>query len=223
MERANTTRGFLVGVVTSLDDPDKLGRVQVRLPHLGEDMQLGWAKLASPMAGAERGMVFRPEPEDEVLVGFEYDDPRRPYVLGGLWSSVDKPPADDGDTPKNNWRFIRSRSGHLFKFDDTEGGERIELVDKDGQLSLVIDTAGGAIELAQQKTGTSKITFDANSGDITVSAPGHKVRVEARDIEAEASGNVSVKGTQVSVEATGSMTLKAGGQLVIQGALVKIN
>jgi uncharacterized protein involved in type VI secretion and phage assembly len=223
MERANTTRGFLVGVVTSLDDPDKLGRVQVRLPHLGEDMQLGWAKLASPMAGAERGMVFRPEPEDEVLVGFEYDDPRRPYVLGGLWSSVDKPPADDGDTPKNNWRFIRSRSGHLFKFDDTEGGERIELVDKDGQLSLVIDTAGGAIELAQEKTGTSKITFDANSGDITVSAPGHKVRVEARDIEAEASGNVSVKGTQVSVEATGSMTLKAGGQLVIQGALVKIN
>lgn len=223
MERANTVGSLVVGVVTSLDDPDALGRVQVKLPHLSEELTLGWAKLVSPMAGAERGMVFRPEPEDEVLVGFEYDDPRRPYVLGGLWSSVDLPPADDGNTPENNWRFIRSRSGHLLKFDDTAGGERIELVDKDGELRLVVDTAGGKIELAQERTGSSTITIDAASGDITVAAPGHKVAVEARDIEAQATGNVSVKGTQVSVEATGSMTLKAGGQLVIQGALVKIN
>jgi uncharacterized protein involved in type VI secretion and phage assembly len=223
MQHSNVTRGFLVGVVTSLDDPQKLGRIQVKLPHLGKEMALGWAKLASPMAGAERGIVFRPEPDDEVLVAFEYDDPRRPLVLGGLWSSVDKPPEDDGNTPDNNWRFIRSRSGHLFKFDDTDGGERIELIDKDGQLRLILDSAGGAIELSQAKTGTSMIKFDANSGDISISAPGHKVSVEAQDIVAEASGNVSVKGLQVSVEATGSMTLKAGGQITIQGSLVKIN
>jgi len=215
--------GFVVGVVASLDDPEALGRVQVRLPHLGDEMTLGWAKLASPMAGAERGVVFRPEPEDEVLVGFEYDDPRRPYVLGGLWSSVDLPPEDDGNTAENNWRFIRSRSGHLFKFDDTDGAERIELVDKDGNIRVVLDTAGGKLELAQEKTGKSTITIDAASGDISVAAPQHAVKVEARDVEATASGSVSLKGTQVTVEATGSLTLKAGGEVVIKGALVRIN
>jgi hypothetical protein len=136
---------------------------------------------------------------------------------------VDKPPADDGNTPANNWRFIRSRSGHLFKFDDTEGAERIELIDKAGELSVVLDTAGGKLELAQERTGTSTITIDAASGDIAIAAPQHRVKVEAREVEATATGSVSVKGTEVTVEATGSLTLKAGGQLVIKGAVVRIN
>ena len=53
-------------------------------------------RLATPMGGKDRGLFFRPEVDDEVLVAFEHGDPRRPYVLGALWSKVDPPPADDG-------------------------------------------------------------------------------------------------------------------------------
>ena len=69
----NGTNGIVVGIVTDLEDPDGLGRVQLTYPHL-EDQKSQWARLVSPMAGAERGTFFRPEVEDEVLVAFEHGD-----------------------------------------------------------------------------------------------------------------------------------------------------
>ena len=51
-----------------------------------------WARLASPDAGKERGFFFRPEPGDEVVVGFLNDDPRQPVILGALYSSKNAPP-----------------------------------------------------------------------------------------------------------------------------------
>ena len=88
------TRSTLVAaVVDDLDDPEGLGRVRVRFPHLDQEMS-NWARLVSPGAGHERGNFFRPERGDEVVVGFEHDDPRRPYVFGGVWSVPDPPPPD---------------------------------------------------------------------------------------------------------------------------------
>src|SRR3954463_14197761 len=101
---------IVIGVVTSLDDPDGIGRVKVKYPHL-EDEQSYWARLVSPMAGKGRGLFMRPEVDDEVAVGWEYNDPRRAYILGAVWSKTDTPPPDDGKKTENNWRFIKSRSG----------------------------------------------------------------------------------------------------------------
>src|SRR5260370_22921848 len=147
MQHVQRENGILIGVVTDLKDPDGLGRVRVRFPYL-EDQLSTWAKICSPMAGKNRGLFFRPEVDDELLVAFEMGDPRRPYVLGALWSKADTPPADDGNKEKNNWRFIRSRSGHLFKFDDTNVADRIELIDKDAKLKLFIDTAGDKVQIS---------------------------------------------------------------------------
>ena len=111
MQREN---GILIGVVRAdLKDPDGLGRVRVRFPYL-DDQQSAWAKICSPDGGQEPWTLFRPKVDDELLVAFEMGDPRRPYVLGALWSKTDTPPADDGNAEKNNWRFIQSRSGHIF-------------------------------------------------------------------------------------------------------------
>src|ERR1051326_3105131 len=102
MQREN---GILIGTVLDLADPEKLGRVKLRLPQF-DDQQTDWARMASPMAGKDRGFFFQPEVGDEVLVGFENGDPRRAYVLGALWSKVDTPPPRDGNDPQNNWRII---------------------------------------------------------------------------------------------------------------------
>jgi len=192
MQREN---GILIGVVTDLKDPDGLGRVRVRFPYL-EDQQSTWAKICSPMAGKNRGFFFRPEVDDELLVAFEMGDPRRPYVLGALWSKTDTPPADDGNAEKNNWRFIRSRSGHLFKFDDTKGSERIEVIDKDSKLKLVIDTAG------------DKVQIICNSGSVEIKASSGKVQIDA---------------SQAEIKTSGDMTLQAGGRVTIKGSVVNIN
>jgi uncharacterized protein involved in type VI secretion and phage assembly len=187
--------GIIVGVVSDLADPERLGRVRVKFPTL-EDQESDWARLATPMAGKERGLFLRPEVGDEVLVGFELGDPRRAYVLGSLWNTPDPPPPDDGKAGDNNWRFLRSRSGHVVKLDDTSGAEKIEITGSDDQRRLVFDIAN------------QKIQITCDTGDIEVSAPAGTVKVDAKTVE---------------VSASADMTLKASGTLTIQGATVNIN
>jgi uncharacterized protein involved in type VI secretion and phage assembly len=187
--------GIVIGVVKDLDDPENLGRVKVKYPHLG-DAPSDWARLVSLMGGAKRGAFFRPEVEDEVLIAFEHGDPRRPYILGALWSKTDPPPADDGAKTKNNWRFITSRSGHVIKLDDTSGKEKVEIIDKDGAHKIVIDAAN------------KKIQITCDSGDIEVSAPSGALKVQAQSVE---------------VKASSTMSLEASGTLTIKGSTVNIN
>jgi uncharacterized protein involved in type VI secretion and phage assembly len=193
--RSDRENGIAIGLVCSLDDPERIGRVQVTYPHLG-DVKSDWARLVTLMAGPDRGAFFRPEKGDEVLIGFEHGDPRRPYVLGAVWSKTDQPPGDDGKTTENNWRLLKSRSGHLIVLDDTKGAERIQIVDKDGSRKVVLDSANQRIQVV------------CDSGDVEVSAPSGEVRVEA---------------TTVAIKASGSMSIEATGSLSIKGATVSIN
>lgn len=190
--------GIVIGVVCDLNDEDNLGRVRVKYPHLGGEVS-HWARLSTPMAGGGRGAFFRPEEHDEVLVCFEHGDPKRPYILGSLWSEVDKPPKDDGNKTQNNWRFIQSRSGHILRLDDTKGQEKIELIDKDNKRRIVIDSANKKIQ----------IQCDASAGNIEITAPQSDVKIEAATI---------------TVKATTTLTLEAGGEVKISGkSAVNIN
>src|SRR3954470_5405642 len=119
--------GITVGIVSSLKDDENLGRIRVRYPVL-DDEESEMARVATLMAGGDRGSRFLPEPGDEVLIAFEQNDPRRPYVVGSLWSTADRPPEDDGDQEANNRRFIKSRAGALIGFDDKAGSERVTVV-----------------------------------------------------------------------------------------------
>jgi uncharacterized protein involved in type VI secretion and phage assembly len=189
------SNGIVIGTVVDLDDPERIGRIKVQYPHLGDE-QSDWARLVVPMAGNDRGCFFRPEKGDEVLVAFEHGEARRPHIVGSLWSTVDKPPEDDGQPVENNWRFIKSRSGHVIKLDDTRGKERIELIDKDGQRKVIIDSAN------------RKIQVICEQGDVEVTAKAGSVKIEAMTVE---------------VKASASMTLEAAGTMTIKGATVSIN
>ena len=129
--------GVALGVVTNNKDPDKLGRVKVKLPWMDEQAESYWARIVSPMAGKERGFFFLPEVDDEVLVAFEHGDPEHPFVMGALWNGKDKPPLDNADG-KNDVRVIKSRSGHVIRLTDKQGEEKIEIVDKSTKNSIVI-------------------------------------------------------------------------------------
>jgi uncharacterized protein involved in type VI secretion and phage assembly len=192
---ANTSNGIVIGIVSDLDDPERIGRVQVTYPYR-EDQSSGWARLVTPMAGKQRGLLMRPEVGDEVLIGYEQGDPRRPYVLGAVWSTTDPPPPDDGQPAQNNLRLIHSRSGHRVVLDDTGGAERIEIVDKDGTRKVVIDSAGDSISIS------------CDTGSISVSAPAGVVTIAARSISLQADAEIEVQ---------------AGAALTLSGATIGIN
>jgi uncharacterized protein involved in type VI secretion and phage assembly len=201
---------IVIGIVADLNDPERLGRVRVTYPYL-DDRMSDWARLVTPMAGGGRGIFFRPEKGDEVLMGFEHGDPRRPYVLGALWSKVDKPPLKSDEPTKNNLREIRSRSGHVVRFDDTAGKERIELIDKDGARKVIIDSA------------SRKIQVVCDSGDVEVSAGAGSVKVNATTVEIVASGSVKIEGSTVEVKAKAGLTLDGGATTTLKGGMVNIN
>ena len=74
-----------VGVVTQNEDPDGLGRVRIRYPALSDDTEGWWARVSTPAAGDHRGMLMLPVPGEEVVVGWEHEDMRRPIVLGSVF------------------------------------------------------------------------------------------------------------------------------------------
>ncbi len=204
LERDHTAviTGVVVGVVTNNQDPDGLGRVKVKFPWLSDTDESYWARVATPMAGKERGLYCLPEVDDEVLVVFEHGDVRFPYVLGGLWNGKDKPPADNSDG-KNNVRLLKSRSGHVIRLSDEDGKEKIEIIDKSEKNSIVFDTANNTITISADK-------------DIILSAPQGTIKLDSQKIEAKSSADATV-------EAGAGMDVKASGTLNIKGATVNIN
>ena len=105
--------GLVVAVVTDNADPDHSGRVKVKYSAINGQIESPWARVVTLGAGADRGIVFEPEVHDEVLVGFERGDTRRPVVIGGLHSKKYKLPTGSGTQAvaggKVNYRRITSR------------------------------------------------------------------------------------------------------------------
>jgi uncharacterized protein involved in type VI secretion and phage assembly len=195
--------GVAMAIVTNNKDPDGLARVKVRMPWMADNVESDWARLVTPMSGAQRGIYFLPEVDDEVLVAFEHGNPSTPYVLGGLWNGKDKPPESNSDG-KNDTRTIKSRSGHVIRLVDKSGDERIEIVDKSTKNQIVVST----------KDNTITISADA---DVTISSAKGKVTLTgAKGVEITSKAGVKV-------EAGGNLDLKAGPQLNVKGTTVNIN
>jgi uncharacterized protein involved in type VI secretion and phage assembly len=145
-----------------------------------------------------------PEVDDEELVAFEHGRVDFPFVLGSLWNGKDKPPGanDDG---KNNVRALKSRSGHTISLDDTDGKEKIEIVDAKGKESVVIDTAKNTITITADKD----VVIESKNGKVQITA---KQGIEIKSQDGPA-----------SLEAGGNIDVKAGGQANVKGATINLN
>ena len=199
-ESGGYVKGVAIGVVTQNKDPENLCRVKVRYPWYDQPTESYWARLATPMAGADRGFVLIPEVGDEVLLAFEREDLRFPYVLGALWNGKDKPP-EANTNGKNDKRILVSRKKHHLLFDDGVTGV-VELAHEKGK-KLVIDDNGWTV----LDEGGNSITVDSNSGAMTI----------------EAKGPLKIKGVSITLEATGTLEIKANATLTLRGSLVQIN
>ena len=183
--------GVYPALVTDVVDPDGQGRVRVRLPWSpdpsGQSYE-AWARLATLMAGADRGSWFVPDPGDEVLVAFEGGEPRRPYVVGALWNGKDAPPEPMDGAGRNEKKVLRSRNGVKVTLDDADGRER-----------LVLETPGG-----------QKVTLEDGPGRIEVlDANGNSVELAAAGVTVVAASKLTVQAAQVEVTA-GMVTVNAG-------------
>lgn len=200
--RTRRINGVVVAIVTNNKDDQQLGRVKLKFPWLSNDNETDWSRICTFMAGSQRGSYFLPEVGDEVLVAFENGDFNRPYVIGSIWSNEDKPPPPGNPDGKNNIKKIHSRSGHEIIFDDSEGGEKVQLFchKKDGapcHTVLLDDTAGSENILIKDKTGTNIIKIDSVNNSVSISTGG-TFSVTAQSIEINAISNISISAGAVT-------------------------
>jgi phage baseplate assembly protein gpV len=160
------------------------------------------------MAGASRGTYFLPEVDDQVLVVFEHGDMSRPIVIGGLWSNEQRPPQTNDDG-KNNIKVIKSKSGHRIIFDDTEGSERLVVVDSTGKNKIVLDAANDSL------------TIDS-AGDIELKAMSGKVMVHGKTVKMTSKMGITGQGKSLSCSGQ-TMNVNGSGMLSLSGGSVMLN
>jgi uncharacterized protein involved in type VI secretion and phage assembly len=226
----------VLGVVTNLDDPDRLGRVKVKIPSLGEGIESWWARLVVPGGGQERGLWWSPEINDEVLVVFEYGDVHRPLVIGGLWSNPNKPPVDFDDAIGNgkvNQRVFKTRVGHTIILDDTDGMEQIVIRDKTGVNEIVIDSAANTLTMKAEAdiviealgNMTLKSTGDMNleGNNVNVKATTNGKFEATAGLDVTATGQLNLKGASAGLASDGTTEVKSTGMVKVQGPMIMLN
>lgn len=220
--------GVVTGVVTNLTDPDELGRVKVKLPWIGDEQESWWVRIASPMAGASRGFFWLPEINDEVLIAFEHGDVNRPYILGGLWNGQDKPPKQNSDVVaqgKVNQRVLKTRAGHTITLDDTDGAEKITIVDKTENNKIEIDSKSNKItvESAGDVSVTAAKNATVKAQNATVTADQNGSFTAQQKLTLEGRQEVAIHGAKVSIKADAAGEIDGGGMLTVKGGVVNIN
>jgi phage baseplate assembly protein gpV len=203
--KSSWAQQLVIAIVDNNNDPDKLGRVKVKYPALGDNMVSDWARVATNNAGKGRGLFMLPQVGDEVVVGFEHGDPRRPFVLGSLYTGT-KAPLDadlmDGDGQKSKFAVKTDHQVLLHS-----------------QKEMKLHTE-------------EKLTVEVkgNPGDMTIKADGNVKTEASKNFEAKATSAVKVEGTssvelkssgQVKVEGS-TVSISGSGMVEVKGSMIKL-
>lgn len=217
--------GLVCGIVDDIGDKENHARVRLTLPWLSTHVSTDWAPVVQFGAGKRSGAMFLPEVGDEVLVGFEFGDPRRPYVLGGvvneksqydLGGTAVKQGAGGADTSVARRGFV-SASGNRLVFHDEMGEDpkpqqsQITLGTADGVFGLAIDVVQGTLELTCAPSSPSgQLTIKCGEagvvniqtgqgGSVTIDGGDSLTLKSASSVTVQSQGTVSVSGQSITL------------------------
>lgn len=160
--------------VVDIDDPNRQGQVRVRY-YWQDEGETSWIRHSTLYAGSDRGLFFRPEVGDEVLVAFEDCDPERPVIVGSVWNGADLTPNEDfwgGETHSNDIKRIVTKSGHRISLVDKLGEEAISIATPTNTRLLMVERAA--------ETGRPAIVMRVEQGDLIFSAPNGRIHFNAK-------------------------------------------
>ena len=236
--------------VKSNADDKQLGRVKVEFQwQKKKGKTTNWIRVKSSDAGKSdkvpqnRGLVSIPEENDLVMVGFEYNDPDRPVVMGSIFSEK----VSAGGKETNKIKSYTTRVGSTVTFDDmehtieisTSQKNKIFIEEKKGAITLTACTsitlnAGETIDL-----NTKRITFNGSESvhthspeiklgfhgekhpNKTIDLCGEKITVDAGKNILEQAPDIDIEGAKTANVKTKKM--KLSGQTSIDISSPKID
>ncbi|MBS1902209.1 MAG: type VI secretion system tip protein VgrG [Bacteroidetes bacterium] len=171
--------GLQIGLVLDTNDSDGQYRVKVSVPTITSGNEGLWARVATLDAGAKRGTYFRPQPNDEVVLGFLDNDPREPIILG----------------------YLHSSSSHESPFPETSGKEQYGILTKAGTKVMFDDSVPTLTLLVKASAGEKSIVINDDTGALIMKDENqNSIKMDATGITiSSSSGIVTIKGSQVLI------------------------
>jgi phage gp45-like len=99
--------------------------------------------------------------------------------------------------------MFKSRSGHVVKFDDTSGGEKIEIVTSNEQVKLTFDASSNKLQIYSG----GDIEIEATNG-VKISCMNFEVSANS-GVTIEATGTAKLSGASTTVQGTGNISVSA--------------
>jgi uncharacterized protein involved in type VI secretion and phage assembly len=155
------------GVVTDNKDPEKLGRLKVKVPSVLDTLEL-WAMPCVPYAGPSVGLMSLPPADAGVWVEFEGGDPSYPVWVGCYWHKGEIP--EDGKPDIKIWKTDKLS----VKLDDS-ADEMALANSSNAEVALALD-------ITAQTSGQSKITVGP-AGVVSEQGGAHKVEVTTASVK----------------------------------------
>jgi uncharacterized protein involved in type VI secretion and phage assembly len=212
-----------IATVTDNKDPDGMGRVRVQMlwqQPINENSD--WLRVMTPDAGGgkggakNRGLVVVPEPGDQVLVCFRYNDPERAFVMGSMFHGKTGGGGGEGNKAKS----LTALSGATVNM----AGDAINIVDAAG--NSIILSGGGKIDVKCSASisltcGGSSITMDSGGKisitgtEITISGSSKAVMKSTASFTAEAN-KATTHGDTVEVNGDSKALVNGGGSTEVK-------
>jgi uncharacterized protein involved in type VI secretion and phage assembly len=221
--------GFVTAEVVDNRDPQGLGRLRVRYRWQDQPARTLWMRVATPHAGNGRGMLFLPEPGDEVVVAFEQGDPERPCVMGSVWNGKDRAPYGSGV------QRIVTRSGNALHLSDEQGKETVEIHTSRGTCLIQLSNGVGGVptitlhaegDLALEATGEIRMSckrlVQKVGEDYVREVGGAETAKVAGGVTVATDGALALSGRSATLQAATRLETIAGATNTIAGATVQI-
>ncbi|MFJ8113479.1 phage baseplate assembly protein V [Streptomyces sp. NPDC096132] len=153
------------GVVVDNDDPERMGRINARMPAFG-DCETGWALPCMPFAGSGTGFFALPAKGAWVWIEYEQGDRDRPIWTGSWWGSAAEMPSAAVTPPQAGKALLRTADGASLLLDDTPGGG-ITLQTASGQ-TIALTASGIEIDAGQGEIRLKGARISLNDGALEV-------------------------------------------------------
>lgn len=212
-------------------DPDGLGRVQVQFPWQKEEGETTpWIRVSSAGAGGGHGSYFVPEIGDQVLVGFTWNNPDRPLVVGSLYNATTK--HANAANPDNNTKIIKTRADNRITLSDANGEEMIKIENGDnvitmnmaGDTSITIETPGDLILKGKTVAITAETSFTLNSETSTMTSSKETDVIAQGEMSLSATKNMSLASQMdVSIDATKKLGMSGLVKAELNSATIDVN
>lgn len=186
----NEIDGLHIGLVVKLADDQNQEKIKVQIPAIDNQMDGVWARMSNLYAGEQRGVIFRPEVGDEVILGFLDNDPEQPIILGQLHSNAYPSPIPNDD--ENPEKGIVLRQGLKLIFNEKDSNIFLGIAENTNLSQAPgLMIAGSDSEITLQ---------DANDNQIKLSAEGIAL-ISKGKIALESEAEVSVDGKEIGITA----------------------